>query len=106
LPATFADVPTDFVPTQWRNRVLNKDDTVNRRDYEMCALSDLRDSLRTGAVWLEGSRQYANLDSYLIPKTRWEQLQQTYCDMVGISEDGLGDGLDVYQQIAGLSPCY
>jgi hypothetical protein len=88
LPATFEDVPTEFVPAQWQNRVLNKDGTVNRRDYEMCALSDLRDSLRSGAVWLEGSRQYANLDSYLIPKARWEQLRQTYCDMVGIPEDG------------------
>lgn len=88
LPATFEDVPTEFVPAQWRSRVLNRDGTVNRRDYEMCALSDLRDSLRSGAVWLEGSRQYANLDSYLIPKARWEQLRQTYCDMVGIPEDG------------------
>lgn len=88
LPAMFEDVPTEFVPAQWRSRVLNRDGTVNRRDYEMCAFSDLRDSLRSGAVWLEGSRQYANLDSYLIPKARWEQLRQTYCDMVGIPEDG------------------
>jgi TnpA family transposase len=88
LPATFEDVQTEFVPAQWRSRVLNRDGTVNRRDYEMCALSDLRDSLRSGAVWLEGSRQYTNLDSYLIPKARWEQLRQTYCDMVGIPEDG------------------
>lgn len=88
LPATFEDVPTEFVPAQWRRRVLNREGTVNRRDYEMCALSDLRDSLRSGAVWLEGSRQYANLDSYLIPKARWEQLRQTYCDMVDIAEDG------------------
>jgi len=88
LPAIFEEVPTEFVPVQWRSRVLNRDGTVNRRDYEICALSDLRDSLRSGAVWLEGSRQYANLDSYLIPKTRWEQLRQTYCDMGGIPEDG------------------
>lgn len=88
LPPTFTDVPTDFVPAQWRNRVLNSDGTVSRRDFEMCALSDLRDSLRSGAVWLEGSRQYANLDSYLMPKSRWKQLRQTYCDMVGIPEDG------------------
>ena len=88
LPATFEDAPTAFVPAQWRNRVLKKDGTVKRRDYEMCAISDLRDSLRSGAIWLEGSRQYANLESYLIPKARWEQLRSTYCDMVGIPEDG------------------
>jgi TnpA family transposase len=88
LPATFEDAPTAFVPAQWRIRVLKKDGIVKRRDYEMCALSDLRDSLRSGAVWLQGSRQYANLDSYLIPQARWEQLRSTYCDMVGIPEDG------------------
>lgn len=88
LPPIFTDVPTDFVPSQWQNRVLNGDGTVSRRDYEMCALSDLRDSLRSGAIWLAGSRQYANLDSYLIPQARWEQLRQTYCEMVGIPEDG------------------
>jgi TnpA family transposase len=79
--------PLLFVPAQWRNRVLKKDGAVKRRDYEMCALSDLRDSLRSGAVWLEGSREYANLDSYLIPKARWEQLRSMYWDMVGIPED-------------------
>jgi TnpA family transposase len=89
LPATFEDVSTEFVPAQWRNRVLSGDGAVNRRDYEMCALSDLRDALRSGAIWLEGSRQYANLDSYLIPRARWEQLRSTYCDMVGVPEDGL-----------------
>jgi hypothetical protein len=88
LPATFEDVSTEFVPAQWRNRVLSKDGAVNRRDYEMCALSDLRDALRSGAVWLEGSRQYANLDSYLMPRARWEHLRSTYCNMVGVPEDG------------------
>lgn len=88
LPPTLEDVSTAFVPAQWRLRVLRKDGAVNRRDYEMCALSELHDALRSGAVWLEGSRQYANLDSYLIPSARWDQLRTTYCDMVGIPEDG------------------
>ena len=88
LPATFEDVPVDFVSAQWRSRVLNRDGTVNRRDYEMCVLADLRDALRSGSVWLEGSRQYASLESYLIPKDRWEQLRQTYYEMVGIPADG------------------
>ncbi|MCA9945934.1 MAG: Tn3 family transposase [Anaerolineales bacterium] len=88
LPATFEGVPVDFVSAQWRSRVLNRDGTVNRRDYEMCVLADLRDALRSGSIWLEGSRQYASLESYLIPKDRWKQLRQTYCEMVGIPADG------------------
>jgi TnpA family transposase len=88
LPATLEEVPVAFVPAQWQPRVLRKDGSVNRRAYELCALSELRDALRSGAVWLEGSRQYANLDSYLIPQARWEQLRQTYCEMVGVPEEG------------------
>jgi hypothetical protein len=61
---------------------------VTVREGKLCALSDLRDSLRSGAVCLEGGRQYANLDSYLIPKSRWEQLRSTYCDMGGVPEYG------------------
>lgn len=89
LPPILEDVPTSFVPAQWRPRVLRRDGSVNRRDYEMCVLSELRDALRAGAVWLEGSRKYANLDSYLIPPMRWDQqLRTTYCEMVGVPEDG------------------
>jgi TnpA family transposase len=54
----------------------------------MCALSELRDAFRSGSVWVEGSRDYANLDSYLIPKPRWEQLRPTYCEMVGVPQEG------------------
>ncbi|MEM9774988.1 MAG: Tn3 family transposase [Chloroflexota bacterium] len=89
LPTTFENVPTDFVPSPWRKRVINYDGSVTRRDYEMCTLSVLRDSLRSGGIWLEGSRQYASLDSYLIPKDRWEELRPIFCDMVGTLDDGL-----------------
>jgi TnpA family transposase len=88
LPVTLENVPVAFVSAQWHPRVRRKDGAVNRRAYELCVLSELRDALRAGAVWLEGSRQYANLDSYLIPKARWEQLRQTYCEMVGVPAAG------------------
>jgi TnpA family transposase len=88
LPPALEDVPTDFISAQWRPRVLRKDDLVNRRDYEMCVISELRDALRSGAIWLEGSRRYADIDSYLIPKKRWPQLRPIYCEMVGVPEDG------------------
>jgi TnpA family transposase len=88
LPPTLEEAPTDFVPGMWRSRVLQRDGTVNRRAYELCVLSELRDALRSGSVWLEGSRQYANLDSYLMPRSRWEQVRQTFCEMVGVAEEG------------------
>jgi TnpA family transposase len=81
------NVSTAFVPAAWESRVLNEDGTISRRNYEMCALSELRDALRSGVLWVEGSRRYASLDSYLIPKDRWPQMRITYCEMVGVPED-------------------
>ena len=37
---------------------------------------------------MEGSRRYANLDSYLIPDERWPELRAVFCDLVGIPTDG------------------
>src|SRR4029453_2020597 len=89
---TLAALPTAFMPSRWRAHVIQRDGTIKRRDYELCILSELRDALGgplgAGTVWLEESRRYANLDSYLIPTARWAELRTTYCDMVGIPEEG------------------
>jgi hypothetical protein len=31
--------------------------------------------MRSGNVWLEGSRRYANPETYLIPKEQWQALR-------------------------------
>lgn len=41
---------------------------------EMCLLWELRRALRSGDVWLEHSRRYANPESYLIPQEKWPSL--------------------------------
>lgn len=33
----------------------------------MCVLAEVRNALRSGDLWVEGSRQYKDLDGYLIP---------------------------------------
>ena len=52
-----------------------KDGEISRRAYEICALSELRDRLRAGDVWVEGSRHYQDFESYLIPKPTFEVLR-------------------------------
>ncbi len=34
---------------------------------ELCALSELKNALRSGDIWVEGSRQFKNFDEYLLP---------------------------------------
>lgn len=82
------NAPIDFVPGRWRSRVVHYDGSVKRRAYELCALSELRDNLRAGEIWLDGSRRYADLESYLIPREQWESERAVFCEMVNLPADG------------------
>ena len=81
------EAPKDFIPDDWRSRVLNRDRSINRRWYELCVMSELRDSLRSGRIWVENSQRYTNLENYLIPKERWEALRLVYLDLVNGTQD-------------------
>jgi hypothetical protein len=50
-------------------------DTIDRKADVLCALSELRDRLRAGDVWVGGSRQYQDFESYLVPKATFALLK-------------------------------
>ena len=54
-------VPLRFVPTSWRSFVI-RDGVVDRAAYELCALTQLRDRLRAGDIWVAGSRQFRDFE--------------------------------------------
>lgn len=64
-------VPTSFVRRRWKNLVF-KADGLDRRFYELCVLSELKNSLRSGDIWVKGSRQFKDFEDYLLPPTRFE----------------------------------
>jgi TnpA family transposase len=66
--------PTGFVRRAWHPFVF-KDGGIDRKAYELCALSELRDRLRAGDVWVDGSRQYQDFENYFIPKPTFEILK-------------------------------
>ena len=47
----------------------------DRRAYEFCVFSKLRNRLRAGDVWVDRSRQYQDFETYLIPKPTFEMLK-------------------------------
>jgi len=96
LPKHLVNAPTDFVPREWRSRVLNRDGTVNRRWYELCVMWELRGALRSGRIWVEHSVRYTHLDSYLIPEELWAGQQQVFFELVSIPADSY-DRLDDLQ---------
>jgi hypothetical protein len=59
-------VPIGFVKPRWRPHVFSSSG-VDRHFYEMCALAELRDRLQSGDIWVTGSRQYRDFETYLIP---------------------------------------
>lgn len=82
-----------FVGGKWLNYVLEDNGSINKFYYELCLLWELRAALRAGNVWVEGSRRYADLDSYLIPRKEWPGLRTEVCQQIGATVDG-GKRLD------------
>ena len=67
--------PTGFVRQRWAAQVM-PNGTIDRRYYELCVLSELRDRLRAGDVWVAGSRQYRSFEERLISPETLAKLQK------------------------------
>ena len=83
LPKT---APTGFVRQRWAPHVL-PGGVIDRRYYELCVLSELRDRLRAGDVWVAGSRQYRSFEERLISKETFRDLRQAGSLPVAVDAD-------------------
>ena len=68
--------PTGFVKQRWAAQVM-PGGTIDRRYYELCVLSELRDRLRAGDVWVTGSRQNKSYEERLISTETLEKLRRS-----------------------------
>jgi TnpA family transposase len=80
------DAPTSFVPAKWEPFV-RTDDGLDRRYYELCALSELRDQLRSGDIWVPGSRQYQDFERYLLGPDAFAELRAASEAPVAVETD-------------------
>jgi hypothetical protein len=71
-----ADAPTDFIKPRWQKLVMT-DAGIDRRYYELCALSELKNALRSGDIWVQGSRQFKDFEDYLVPPEKFASLKQS-----------------------------
>ena len=60
------DAPTGFVRRRWKPHVFEGGE-IDRCFYELCVLSELRNALRSGDLWVVGSRQFRDFEEYLLP---------------------------------------
>ena len=86
-----AEAPTGFVPTRWRgyldDAIAAGDATAYRHHWELIVLLCLRDALRSGDVYVPGSRRYANPMAYLIPPEAWPARRAEFCRLADVSAD-------------------
>ena len=59
------DAPTSFIRPRWKPLVFT-DDGFHRGFYEFCALAESKNALRSGDMWVTGSRQFRDFDDYLL----------------------------------------
>lgn len=71
-----ADAPITFIKPRWTKLVLS-DRGIDRRYYELCAQTELKNALRSGDIWVEGSRQFKNFNEYMIPAVKIDHLKLT-----------------------------
>lgn len=80
------DAPTSFVRKRWKPLIFTADG-VNRRHYELCVLSELKNSLRSGDIWVQGSRQFKDFNEYLLPVERFSELKKTGSLALSVDSD-------------------
>ena len=76
------DAPTGFVRRRWSKLVFTPEG-IDRRNYELCLLTELKNALRSGDIWVQGSRQFKDFDAYLLTVDTYSSLKET--DKLGIS---------------------
>src|SRR5699024_2877038 len=64
------DAPTGFIRKRWATLVYTPDG-LDRRFYELCVLSELKNALRSGDIWVQDSRQFKDFEDYLLPAARF-----------------------------------
>jgi TnpA family transposase len=75
--------PSAFVDQQWRAHVVDSArGRLDRRGYELCVAYELRSALRSGRVWVPGSRRHNDPASYLLPADRWRDLRERFAATV------------------------
>ena len=71
-----ADAPMGFVKKRW-GKLVKTDAGIDRRYYELCALSELKNSLRSGDIWVQGSRQFKDFEDYLVSTEKFASLKNS-----------------------------
>lgn len=65
-------VPTEFIKSRWKNVVFKNETQIEKIYYEFAVASELKNALRSGDMWVSGSKQYKDFEEYLIDTKSFE----------------------------------
>jgi hypothetical protein len=63
-----AQVPLAFMTRKWRRRVRSDGINIDLCAWEVALLVHLRERLRAGDIWVDGSRAWRSFEDYLLPR--------------------------------------
>ena len=81
-----SNAPTGFIKPRWLKLVITAVG-IDRRYYELCVLSEMKNALRSGDIWVQGSRQFKDFEDYLVPPDKFAGLKEAGELPLGITTD-------------------
>jgi hypothetical protein len=88
------DLPIACIPRRLRPFV-GTNGTRNRRAYECAVLTALRDEIKRGNMWVQGSRRFGKLDDFFLPDTEWAVRRQDFFRRAGLPADPAAAAADL-----------
>ncbi|SFU91934.1 Transposase and inactivated derivatives, TnpA family [Xenorhabdus koppenhoeferi] len=68
-------VPLDFMSRKWQRRVSPVGENTDLQAWEVAVFVHLRDRLKTGDIWVDGSRAWRSFEDYLLPRHVFDQMR-------------------------------
>lgn len=68
-------VPLDFMSRKWQRRVSPGGGNTDFQAWEVAVFVHLRDRLKTGDIWVDGSRAWRSFEDYLLPRHVFNQMR-------------------------------
>ncbi len=68
------NAPISLIPKRWE-KLVHTETGIDRRYYELCVLSALKNALRSGDIWVQGSRQFKEFNDYLISSKDFQNIK-------------------------------
>ncbi|MEE3026780.1 MAG: Tn3 family transposase [Pseudomonadota bacterium] len=97
-------VAQPWVNDKWKKLIFNADTkTVNRKYFELCVLSRIKNELSSGDLFIRYSLEHSDYRKELISWDEYEQGLSEYTDMLGFSKDSKTFATELKKTLSELS---